>query len=86
MFGANGNLSMTHEQLVAIAREEVKDFRDPEGRCRGLEELPKVTVLDAVVVWFESDQHDGKIEVFLERDSGKFITATLIPHKLKPAS
>ncbi len=70
---------MTQEELVAIARQQVKDFRDPEARNCVLEQLPKVTVRDAVVVYFESDAHEGKIEVFLERDSGKFLGATLIP-------
>lgn len=72
---------MTHEELVAIAREQVKDFKDPEGRCPGVEDLPKSRVVEAAVVYFESDEHDGTIEVVLERDSGKLITATLSPRK-----
>jgi len=70
---------MTHTELIARAREEAKDFRDPEGRCPGIDELPKARVVEAAVVYFESDAHDGRIEVFLERESGKIITATLIP-------
>jgi hypothetical protein len=75
---------MTDEELVAIAREQVEGFEDPEGRCPSIGELPKTRILEAVVVYFESDEHGGKIEVFLERDSGKLISATLIPHKPKP--
>jgi hypothetical protein len=72
---------MTDQELIAIARERVKDFKDPEGRCPGMEELPNCRVQDAAVVFFESDEHDGKIEVYLQRDSGKFITAMMIPRK-----
>jgi hypothetical protein len=74
---------MTNEELIAIAREQAKGFRDPEGACPTIERLPKARVLDAVVVYFESDDHNGRIEVFLERGSGEFITATLVPHKPK---
>ncbi len=77
---------MTHEQLIAAAREHAKDFSDPGEFPVRLDTLPKVTVIDAVVVFFESDQHDGRIEVFLERESGKFLTAILSPHKPKPST
>jgi hypothetical protein len=74
---------MTHEALIAEARKVVQNVqRDAEAGLT-LEMLPKVTAVDAVVVYFTSDEHDGKIEVFLERDSGKFITASLMPPKQK---
>jgi hypothetical protein len=75
---------MTDEELIAIAREQVEGFEDPEGHCPSIRELPRTRILDAVVVYFESDEQGGKIEVFLERDSRKLIAATLIPHKPKP--
>ena len=74
---------MTHEELVAIAREQVRDFKDPEGHCPSLQDVPKSRVVEAVVVYFESDEHDGTIEVVLQRDSGKLLGATLTPRKLK---
>ena len=77
---------MTRDKLIAIAREQAKGFADVNEFPVTLDMLPKVRVLDATVVYFESDQHDGKIEVFLERESGKFITATLIPSKAKPSA
>ena len=75
---------MTHETLIAEARKIVESIqRDAEADLT-LEMLPKVAAVDAVVVYFTSDEHDGRIEVFLERDSGKFITAGLMPPKKKP--
>jgi hypothetical protein len=76
---------MTHEQLIATAREHARDFSDPSAFPITLDALPKVRVLDAAVVYFESPDHDGKIEVFLEKETGRFITATLIPQKAKPS-
>ena len=75
---------MTHEELIAIAREQAKGFSGVNEFPVTLDMLPKVRVLDAVAVYFESDQHNGQIEVFLEKESGKCIGATLIPSKPKP--
>jgi hypothetical protein len=77
---------MTDEELVAHARELAAGFRDLEGRCPGVEEMPKVRVVDAIVVYFKSDRHDTTVEVVLERKSGKFLGGTLTPHKPKPPS
>ena len=77
---------MTRDELIAIARKHAKGFSDVNEFPVTLDMLPKVRVVDAVVVYFEGDQHGGKIEVFLERESGDFITATLIPTKPKPSS
>ncbi len=77
---------MTHEELIAIAREQAKGFDDPEGCCPQIGDLPKSRAVDAVVVYFESDEHNGMIEVILQRDSGKLLGATLSPHKPKAAT
>ena len=75
---------MTNEALIAEARKVVQNIgRDAEAGVT-LDMLPKVRAVDAVVVYFTSDEHDGKIEVFLERESGKFITAGMMPPKTKP--
>ena len=77
---------MTHEALITEARKLVKSFvADPKAGVT-LEMLPKVRALDAVVIYFESDEHDGKIEVFLEKESGKFITAGLMAPKEKKST
>ena len=77
---------MTHDELIAEARKQAEDFRDTGEPPISLDRLPNVRALDAVVVYFESDEHDGKIEVFLERETGKFLAATLIPAKPKKSA
>ena len=74
---------MTHDELVAKAREHAKDFSETGDARVSLDTLPKVSLLEAAVVYFESDAHTGKIEVFLEKQSGKLLSATLIPAKEK---
>ena len=77
---------MTDEALIAEAMKLAKSFGADATAGVTLEMLPKVRAVDAVVVYFESDEHDGKIEVFLEKVSGKFITATLVPRKPKKST
>ena len=74
---------MTTDKLIAEARKHAKSFGDRGRAGVTLEMVPKVRVLDAVVVHFESDEHEGKIEIFLERETGKFISATLVPKERK---
>jgi hypothetical protein len=40
-----------------------------------------VRVVEAAVVESESDEHGGRIEVYLEPDSERFIAATMTPRK-----
>ncbi|HXR06550.1 MAG TPA: hypothetical protein VN765_04415 [Candidatus Acidoferrum sp.] len=74
---------MTHEELITMARKHLKAFGDQSEHGVALERLPKARVQEAAVVYFEGDEHDGKLEVYLERESGEFIMATLIPPKEK---
>jgi hypothetical protein len=67
---------MTREELIEKAKEYVKSFED-EGIV--LEKVPKIRVLTAYVVYFESDDHKGKIQVFLEKETGEFISASASP-------
>src|ERR1700676_4839881 len=54
---------MTHEQLIALARKRAEDFNGVnEENVVTLKMLPKVRVREAVVVYFEGDEHDGRIE------------------------
>ena len=70
---------MTLDELIAEAKKHAKGFGDLGRAGVTLEMVPRVRALEAVVVYFESDEHDGKIEIFLERETGKLITATLVP-------
>jgi hypothetical protein len=77
---------MTHEQLIALARERAKDFSGLGEADITLEMLPKVRVREAAVVCFESDEHDGRIEVYMDKDSGEFISGTMIPRKTEESA
>ena len=67
---------MTREELIIVARTHTVDMPKLSGESWAtLEMLPKVSVTDAVVVSFESDQRPGKMFVVLERDTGKFIVS-----------
>jgi hypothetical protein len=72
---ANG---VTNDELIEKAKEYIKFFEDPK-RGITLEMVPKIRVLDAYVIYFENDDHKGKIQVFLEKESGKFISASASP-------
>ena len=71
---------MTHEQLIAKAKEHAADFERGGGNDLSVRDLPIVRVREAAVVYFESDHHQGRVEVLLDRESGAFISATTVPH------
>lgn len=70
---------MSDEELIAAAKGYAKDFRDVGDQSLQPEALPLIRVVDAVVVYLESADHDGRIEVFLDRKSGKCLTAIMSP-------
>jgi hypothetical protein len=73
-----GLFAMTNEELVAKARELIKQLEwGKDGLPVRLDALPNVRVQDAVVVWFEGEQKDVKLKVVLDRESGKPIIANL---------
>jgi hypothetical protein len=75
---------MTNDELIAEARIHTKDIPRLSGEpWATLEMLPKVRVVDAAAVYFESDQRPGKILVVLERETGKCILSALIPPRPK---
>ena len=73
---------MTNDELITVARTHTVDIpelsKEPWANAAT---LTKITLLDAVVVSFESEQHPKKIVVILERESGKFILSGLWPRK-----
>ena len=75
---------MTNDELITVERTHTVDFPKLSGEpWANQETLNKVTVLDTVVVSFESGQHPKKIMILLERESGKFISSWLMPRNLK---
>ncbi len=71
---------MTNDELVTVARTHTVDFPKLSGEpWANQETLDRVTLLDTVIVSFESEQHPRKIMILLERASGKFIASWLTP-------
>jgi catechol 2,3-dioxygenase-like lactoylglutathione lyase family enzyme len=71
---------MTHDELIEFAKAQAKHFEVPiEGIQITVDMFPKIRVVETVVVYFESDEHDGKIEVCLSRETGNFISSTMTP-------
>jgi len=57
-------------------------MRMQEGVCDvTVDRLPKRRVRDAVVIDFESDENVGRIQVTMERDTGKMIGSKYAPPK-----
>ena len=80
---------MTHEELIAKALERVRvherhaEKLPDEVRGLKVDEMPRRTVRDAAVVYFESDSTTGRIEVVLDSRSGEVLEVKLIPPKEK---
>ena len=79
---------MTHDELLNKAIESLRR-QEPrmqmhEGVCGvTVDQLPKRRVRDAVVIDFESDENIGRIQVTMERDTGKMIGSKYAPPKKK---
>jgi hypothetical protein len=72
---------MTPAELILVARTHTVDIPKLSGESWATPEiLPKVSVTDAVVVSFESDQRPGKIFVVLERETGKCVVSGFRKH------
>jgi hypothetical protein len=76
----------TNEQLIEIARAHTTDLPRLSGRPWATDEaLNRVVVQDTVIVRFESDQHEKKVMILLERETGKFIASWLMPQPKNPS-
>ena len=72
---------MTNEQLIEIARAHTKDLPRLSGEAWASDEaLPNVSVQDTVIISFSAAEHLKKVNILLEKDSGKFIASWLTPH------
>jgi hypothetical protein len=70
---------MTHEQLIAKAREHAAVFERGVPFDARVADFERVTVREAVVIRFDSSKRDDHILIYLERASGNFITAEYAP-------
>jgi len=65
---------MTDEMFIARAREEAIRFGRLSRKGLDLSTFPKVRLRRAVVVYFESeDEEAGRVEVYLDGETGTFI-------------
>ena len=78
---------MTDDELLAKAIEKLRAL---EARCADapetlgtvtVDQLPKRCIRDAVVIDFERDEKSGRIRTFMDRESGKMISAEYFPPK-----
>ena len=79
---------MTHDELLAKAVEHLRSRearrKDAPERLRAIvvDQLPKRRVRDAVVIYFESaEAGGGRIQAFIDRESGDMISASYFPAK-----
>ena len=72
---------MTHDELIAKAREFLEPFERTD-ECRVcIAEFPNVRVRETVVVYFGRSDGDDTMEVCLDRETGEFVSATYTPPK-----
>jgi len=70
---------MSHDELIAKAREHAELFESGGEFPVRVADLPKTRVQEAVLISFGSNISDDVIEVLLDNKSGDFITATYSP-------
>jgi hypothetical protein len=74
---------MTDQELIDMARKRAEAYSAQPKAPVQLSRLPNIRLRQAVVVSFEGDPSDGRIEVILDRESGELVQAGLIPAKAR---
>jgi len=87
---------MTHEELLAAAVDRLRKTERTFERFGDkvsqdvlrlkVDEMPKRTIRDAVVICFEADDNRGRIEVVMDSQTGEMIANKFIPPKKKDAN
>jgi hypothetical protein len=70
---------MTHDELIAKAREHAEVFERGSPLPARVAEFARTRVREAVLITFGSNDRDDFIEMLLDRETGDFITATYSP-------
>ena len=70
---------MTHDDLIAKARLHMKPFDRRNSFGVSSEVFTEARVREAALVVLGSHQRDDYIEVYVDRQTGDFITATYHP-------
>ena len=67
---------MTHEELIAKARAHMKPFDRRKSFGVTSDVFNQARVVETALVYLGSQERDDYIEVYLNRETGEFITAT----------
>jgi hypothetical protein len=70
---------MTHEELIEKARMHMKPFDRRKSFGASSDAFTQARVVETALVYLGSQQRDDYIEVYLNRETGEFITATYHP-------
>jgi len=70
---------MSHDELIAKAREAAEVFESGGAYPVRVADLPKARVVEAALIYFGSDDTDDVVEILLDSNSGEFITADYTP-------
>jgi hypothetical protein len=70
---------MTHEELIAKARAHMKPFDHRKSFGVTSDVFNQARVVETALVYLGSQERDDYIEVYLNRETGEFITATYHP-------
>jgi len=74
---------MTHDELIAKARAHMKPFDSRKSFGVSSDVFTAARVQEAALVILGSTERDDYIEVYVDRQTGGFITATYHPRSPK---
>jgi hypothetical protein len=77
---------MTHEELIVKARAHMKRFEGRKPFNVTSDVFTEGRVVEAALVYLGSQKRDDYIEVYLNRETGEFITATYHPGSQQPGA
>ena len=67
---------MSNEELISIARRHARGFARDDGERAQVETLSEVQVQTAALIRFRAPGSKASVDVYLDRDSGAFITGS----------
>jgi hypothetical protein len=70
---------MTHDELIAKAREHAEVFERGSPLPARVAEFAKTRVRETVLITFGSNDREDFVEMLLDRETGDFITASYCP-------
>ena len=68
------NTRMTADELIAKAKEHVSKIQPTGGDQLSAVDFPRASLRETATICFESDARTDRVYVFLDRDSGEFVT------------